>query len=303
MIITSTLMNKLRREIPGISQSRAEPLSRHTSFGIGGPAELMVFPQSMEQLIKAAKIIVGTGERPMYLGSGTNVLARDEGFAGVIIKTKGVADISRSGDMGIVAECGATLAHTAVQAQRLGLSGMEFAHGIPGSVGGAVIMNAGAYGGEIKDVITATEFMRADGRIEVIEDRAQGFVYRDSAFSGMDGVILRSWFSLYRDVPEMIQAKMKNLSLRRLETQPLEYPSAGSTFKRPDGHYAAALIEQAGLKGAYVGGAMVSPKHAGFIINKGGATCRDVLELIDMVKQRVMQTSGVELEMEVKLLQ
>lgn len=279
-----------------------EPLAKHTSFRIGGPAELMVFPRSREELQTALRCAAEVGEKPRILGAGTNVLAPDEGVRGLVICLRDTfMGLTLSDDTHIEAMSGMTLAKTAMFAARNGLSGLEFAHGIPGTVGGAIYMNAGAYGGEMRDVAVETEFMTLDGTLERASGAAQGFGYRTSAFQRREGVIVRAVFALKPGNETEIREKIYELNQRRRASQPLELPSAGSTFKRPKEGYAAALIEQAGLKGFAVGGAQISEKHAGFVVNRGGATAADVLRLIDAVRERVLQTSGIELEPEVRL--
>lgn len=302
MKLISDLKDRLLEQIPAYEIFSEEPLSKHTSFRIGGPAELMVFPRSVKELSKVVKTAHEMGIRPYVLGGGTNVLAPDEGLRGVVIVTKdALIGVQLLDGTHIAAMSGMTLAKTAMFAAQDNLSGLEFAHGIPGTVGGAVYMNAGAYGGEIKDVAVKTEFMRPDGTVEVFESDAQGFAYRTSAFQKLDGIILRTEFALTPSNEKDVRSRIKELADRRRAAQPLELPSAGSTFKRPKTGYAAALIDEAGLKGLQVGGAAVSEKHAGFIVNLGGATAADVLALVKLVQQRVFDRSGILLEPEIRL--
>lgn len=288
--------------LPAFLIREEEPLSRHTTFHIGGPAELMVFPNTVEQLRQVILACKRFAVKPRILGCGSNVLAPDEGIRGIVICTRDcLMGLELSKQRYVIAMSGMTLAQTAMFAARNGLTGLEFAHGIPGSVGGGVYMNAGAYGGELKDCCIWTEFMDLSGEIIRIEGEAQGFAYRKSVFQGLDGIILRSCFALSLSEEAAVRGKMKELNDRRRASQPLELPSAGSTFKRPAIGYAAALIEDAGLKGLQVGGAQVSAKHSGFIVNVGGATAQDVLELIGQVQQRVEAHSGIRLEPEVCL--
>ncbi len=296
------LKMRLKELLPAFMLKEEEPLSRHTSFRIGGPAELMVFPRRVEDLEEILRLARACGAKPRILGSGTNVLAPDEGLRGLVIVTKETfMGLELTAPGRVTAMSGMSLAQTAMFAARNHLSGLEFAHGIPGSVGGGVYMNAGAYGGEIKNVALGTEFLHLDGRREWLRGEEQGLSYRNSAFQKMEGVILRTEFGLVPGNETEIRSKIRELNERRRASQPLEYPSAGSTFKRPQMGYAAALIEQAGLKGLQVGGAAVSEKHAGFVVNLGGARAQDVLELVKLVKQRVLEHSGVELEPEVRL--
>ena len=296
------LKKRLGEMLPAFMIREEELLSKHTSFRIGGPAELMVFPRQTEEL---RQILLAAKEfcvRPKVLGSGTNVLAPDEGLRGLVIVTRDTfMGLELTAPTKICAMSGMSMAQTAMFAARNGLSGLEFAHGIPGSIGGGVYMNAGAYGGEIKDVALRTEYMNLDGKREWIEGEKQEFSYRNSIFQKKEGIILRTEFELVPGEEQEIRSRIRELNERRRASQPLELPSAGSTFKRPKTGYAAALIEQAGLKGMRVGGAAVSEKHAGFVVNLGGATAKDVLELVRLVKQRVLEHSGAELEPEVRL--
>lgn len=298
----SELKQRLAEHLPAYELYSEEPLANHTSFRIGGPAELMVFPRSAEELSQILRITHEMEIKPFILGGGTNVLAPDEGLRGAVIVTKdALIGLRLLDETHISAMSGMTLAKTAMFAAQDNLSGLEFAHGIPGTVGGSVYMNAGAYGGEIKDVAVKTEYMRFDGEIEEYEGDAQGFAYRSSAFQKLDGVILRTEFALTPSSEKDVRSRIKELADKRRAAQPLELPSAGSTFKRPKTGYAAALIDEAGLKGLRVGGAAVSEKHAGFIVNLGGATAADVLALIEQVRERVFDHSGVLLEPEIRL--
>lgn len=296
------LKSRLSEFLPAFSLCSEEPLSRHTSFRIGGPAELMVFPHNRQELQRTLHLCSQMGIVPRLLGGGTNVLAPDEGVRGVVLVTRETfMGLTLLDETHISAMAGMSLAQTAAFAARNGLSGLEFAHGIPGTVGGGIYMNAGAYGGEMRDVAVKTEFMHLDGRTELLKGTAQGFAYRSSAFQRLPGVIVETVFALTRGQEAEIREKMRELAERRRASQPLDKPSAGSTFKRPAQGYAAALIEAAGLKGLRVGGAAVSEKHAGFVVNLGGATAADVLALMAQVQQRVYESSGVRLEPEVRL--
>ena len=273
-----------------------EPLSRHTSFQIGGPAERMAAPENETELLELVL------QKPAaIIGAGTNLLVRDEGISGLVVKIGAeMADISIEGNI-LTAQAGARLSQIAMAAMRAGLSGLEFAAGIPGTVGGAVVMNAGAYGGEIKDVLLDARVI-ADGGIKTLTNEQLEFGYRKSLAMEKGYIIAGARFLLTPDSPEAISARMRELAQKRRDKQPLEMPSAGSTFKRPEGHFAGALIEGAGLKGFSVGGAQVSEKHAGFVVNTGGATCADVLGLIEKVQSVVREKYGIELEMEVRVL-
>lgn len=302
MNLISELKNRLEMCIPLENIRAEEPLSKHTSFRIGGPAELMVFPRDCKELSTVLKACSALDIRPYLLGAGTNVLAPDEGLRGLVIVTKdALTGLEMTDETHLCAMSGVSMTKTAMFASAHQLSGLEFAHGIPGTVGGGVYMNAGAYGGEIKNVAIKTDVMMLDGSVKCFEGDAQAFSYRSSVFQKLDGVILRTIFELIPGDETEIRERMRELAEKRRASQPLEYPSAGSTFKRPVGGYAAALIEQAGLKGLSVGGAAVSEKHAGFVINKGGATAADVLALVELVKARVYEHSGIQLEPEVRL--
>lgn len=297
------LDEKIRDYLPDMTVERDVPMSRHTSFRIGGPARRMAFPESREQLVILLGLAEECGIRPFLLGRGTNLLVSDRGLDTLVIKTaERMTSIRRLDDVTLEADAGVLLSRLAVYAQQAGLAGLEFAHGIPGSLGGAVCMNAGAYGGEMCQVVTDTVLLDQNGAVETVSGAAQAFSYRHSAFSGGDRLILRARFALREGEPSSIRARMEELMARRRSKQPLEFPSAGSTFKRPAGAFAAALIDQCGLKGAAVGGAQVSEKHAGFVGNRGGATCGDILALVDKVRETVLRETGVELELEVKLL-
>lgn len=297
-----SLFEVLSEKLPSLTLKREELLSHHTSFRIGGPAEVMAFPHTVGELSDLLRTVSALGVRPALLGAGTNVLAPDEGLRGLVIVTRDcLMCLERTDETHIAALAGVSMAKLAIFAQEANLTGLEFAHGIPGTVGGGVYMNAGAYGGEIMQVAEKTDFLRMDGSMQTFTGVAQGFAYRTSAFQSMQGVIVRTVFALTEGKREAIRAHMQELAEKRRASQPLELPSAGSAFKRPVGGYAAALIEQAGLKGFQVGGAAVSEKHAGFIVNRGGATAADVLKLIEIVQKRVLENSGIALEPEILL--
>ena len=284
---------------PQMELREQEPMSRHTTFHLGGPAALMALPRTGEEARAAVAAACELKISPFFLGNGSNLLVPDAGVERFLIKTSGLDWVEREGNY-LVAGGGITLARLARYAQKEGLSGLEFAHGIPGSLGGGVTMNAGAYGGELKDVVRSVICINEMGEMEEVTDF--DFGYRRSAFSDGRRMVLSARLELTPGDPESIRSRMEELSAQRQAKQPLEYPSAGSMFKRPPGHFAAALIDQCGLKGFSVGGAQVSEKHAGFVVNRGGATCADVLELVDRVKAVVREKTGVELEMEVKVL-
>lgn len=302
MIDWKELSNEIRQTMPDLKILEEEPLARHTSFRIGGPAAIFAQPATVEALSELLKFLAARGISPRILGAGTNVLAPDEGLRGVVICTKdaltGLCDL---GGGKIEAFAGETLSKTAVFARNLSLTGLEFAHGIPGTVGGGIYMNAGAYGGEMKQVAMETTVLTMDGETHVFTGEAQGFAYRTSAFESFPAIIVKTVFQLAPGSKEEISARMQELMEKRRASQPLELPSAGSTFKRPAGHFAGALIQDAGMKGRGVGGAKVSEKHAGFVVNFDHATAADVRATIALVQKTVYETSGVRLEPEVRI--
>ena len=278
-----------------------EPMSRHTTFKVGGPADVLFLPESEEQLIQAIAIAKDAGIPCIVIGNGSNLVVRDGGIRGLVIALgEGMAAIVRSGDT-ITAWAGASLARVSAFAQASGLAGLEFASGIPGTLGGGCAMNAGAYGGQLSDVLIDARMLLDDAvKTLTVEDMQMG--YRTSLPLREGGIVISARFALTPDNPESIAERMRELNARRRDKQPLNRPSAGSTFKRPEGYFAGALIEGAGLKGASVGGAQVSHKHAGFIVNTGSATAADVLALIHHVQEAVYQKDGVRLELEVRVV-
>ena len=302
MIDWKELSKKLRQAVPALTILEEEPLSRHTSFRIGGPAALFVKPADEDQLAQVLRFAASHDITPRMLGAGTNVLAPDEGLRALVVCTKdALLGLSDLGDGMIEAYAGETLSKTAVFAKNLGLTGLEFAHGIPGTVGGGIYMNAGAYGGEMKQVSVQTTVLTMDGEEKTVSGEAQGFAYRTSAFEKMDAIIVKTRLQLAPGDKTEISAKMQELIEKRRASQPLEFPSAGSTFKRPEGAFAGALIQEAGLKGTRVGGAQVSEKHAGFVVNTADATADDVKKLIALVQKRVFEMSGFTLQPEVRI--
>ena len=288
--------------LPEIEIRFNEPMSNHTSFHIGGGAEVMAFPKTAEELSKILKVSALLDTKPVILGAGTNVLAPDEGISGLVICLKDcLGGMEQTGENTIRVMAGVTMTRAAVFAANLGLSGLEFAHGIPGTVGGGVYMNAGAYGGEIKDVCEYVEVMDLSGNIRRLTNEEMGFSYRHSILEESGEIVLSAHFRLNPGPEEDIKAKMKELMGKRSASQPLDLPSAGSAFKRPVGGYAAALIDQAGLKGYAVGGAAISTKHAGFAVNLGGATAANVRDLLKQVSDIVYEKSGIRLEPEVRI--
>ncbi len=276
------------------------PMKDYTSFKTGGTARVVIKPHSPYAVAQVLKRLFERGEEYFVLGNGSNLLVSDKGIEKPVIHIgKNMSETEVSED-GIICQAGALLSSVAQAAYKNALTGMEFAHGIPGSVGGAVCMNAGAYGGEMKDIVDWIEYASKSGEVYRMDCDSAQFGYRKSFFSDKDYVVVRVGIKLDKGKSEDILSKMKELAQKRRDKQPLEYPSAGSTFKRPEGYFAAALIEEAGLKGVCTGGACVSEKHSGFIVNKGGATTEDVLNLMQRVKKCVFEKSGVMLEEEVK---
>ncbi len=292
---------KLLSRCPGLELKAQEPLSAHTTFRIGGPARWMAFPKNQEELAAVLRQCAEDGEVPLILGNGSNVLPPDQGLDRMVICTKNLTDITVAGSR-LTFGAGCTMAKAALAALHAGMTGMEFAHGIPGTIGGGAVMNAGAYGGELKDIVTEAACLTMNGRLVTKVGEELDFGYRHSCFDGGGYVILSITVELSPGDPAQIRARMDELAAKRRASQPLEYPSAGSTFKRPKGYFAGRLIEDCGLKGRTVGGAQVSEKHAGFVINRGGATCGDVIALTDVIKAEVKKKFGVSLELEVKLL-
>ena len=291
-------------QLADIPLKQGEPMCRHTSFQIGGPVAVMVFPENVEQMQEIFKIAAQFHISPMILGAGSNILAPDQGLDTVVIETRtNMNQAQRLEDGTITAQCGMTMARLATIAMEHGYTGLEFAHGIPGTVGGGVYMNAGAYGGEMQQVVTNVTAMDRKGHVLELPAEELRLSYRHSRFMEEDLVSLSATVRLQKGEREEIRAKMAELMTRRRTSQPLEYPSAGSTFKRPVGGYAAALIEASGLKGFRVGDAQVSEKHAGFVVNRGRATSHDVLELMKRVQEKVQADSGICLEPEVRILE
>ena len=279
-----------------------EPMKSHTTFRIGGPAEVFIMPKSVEQVQMAVKICQEEQIPYFILGNGSNLLVSDRGYRGVIIQMdRNMGEIQVEGTE-IQAAAGALLSSIAVAARRESLTGFEFAGGIPGTLGGAVVMNAGAYGGEIKDVLKEVTVMDGDGKIFTLPASELEMGYRTSIIKTAGYLVLSARIALSEGKEEDIKARTRELSEMRTQKQPLDYPSAGSTFKRPEGYFAGKLIMDSGLRGYSVGGAMVSEKHCGFVINKGNATADDVVSLMKHVTEVVQEKYGVTLEPEVKFL-
>lgn len=286
----------------GVPYECGTPLARYTTFKIGGPAALFARPADARQLEAALAACKKSDVRYYLLGQGSNTLFADEGFDGAVICTRMMGGVPRIEGERMTAPAGAGLTALCAMARDAGLTGLEFACGIPGSLGGSLYMNAGAYGGEMKDVVEMVTCLTLEGTVETRPADALAFGYRTSVFEQDGSCVLSATLRLARGDKAAIRARMAELLAKRREKQPLEWPSAGSTFKRPEGHFAGTLIDQCGLKGLTVGGAQVSEKHAGFLINRGGATFADMTELIRQVQQRVLDAAGVRLEPEVKIV-
>lgn len=296
---------EIKEALPGMTLLEQEPLSAHCSFRIGGPARALAVPESVSSLAKVCSILKDNELMPFVLGNGTNLLFPDEGLQELfLLSTEKLQNLFLLPDGAIYAEAGVSLSRLSSFAQQNGLQGLEFASGIPGSVGGGCFINAGAYGGEMKDVVESVVCLYApdQGLYELSAEQC-AFSYRKSTFNTHGGyVILSAVFRLQPGDKDEIAAKMREMNEKRRAKQPLELPSAGSAFKRPEGNFAGALIEQAGLKGFTVGGAQISEKHAGFVVNVGGASSHDVYELMKQVRNTVYEKSGVQLEPEVIIL-
>lgn len=302
-MIGAAVVEALESFVPRENILLQERMAGHTTFRIGGCADCFVQLENETQL-KGIQRYLGLAEIPYFvLGNGSNLLVSDDGFRGVVLQIgRRMSGISVEGRR-IIAKAGATMAQAAHAAWENGLTGLEFAAGIPGTVGGGVIMNAGAYGGEMAQVVTRVSVVNGQGEVMELDNETMEFGYRTSSIKNKRFAVTEVVFSLERGDKEAIGARMEELGARRREKQPLEYPSAGSTFKRPEGYFAGTLIDQCGLKGRTVGGAQVSEKHAGFIINRGGASCADIKELIRQVQAVVGEKTGVRLEPEVKFVE
>lgn len=279
-----------------------EPMSRHTTFRVGGPADFFVTPKAKEEVRDVICICKEAGMPYYIIGNGSNLLVSDAGYRGVIVQIyKEMNEVKVEGDL-VKAQAGALLSGIAAKALGAELSGFEFASGIPGTIGGACVMNAGAYGGEMKDVLESVTVLTGEGKIIELGRNELELGYRTSVIAKKGYIVLGAVLKLERGDGEKIKTYMDELKEKRVTKQPLEYPSAGSTFKRPEGYFAGKLIEDAGLRGFQVGGAQVSEKHCGFVINRDHATAADIMELMRQVQIRVKENSGVDLEPEVKRL-
>ena len=294
------MLEKLQKLIGEAKVLANEPMASHTTFRIGGPADYFVMPETVEELRDILALCKEEGLPYFILGNGSNLLVGDKGFRGVVIQLyKNFDGLSIEGTR-VTAKSGAMLIRVAKEAGKAGLTGLEFASGIPGTIGGAMVMNAGAYGGEMKDVVTAVTVLTKDGDIKTLTGSEMNFRYRGSVVEDEGYIVLETVMELKEGNLEEIQARIDELSLQRRTKQPIEYPSAGSTFKRPEGYFAGKLIQDTNLRGYQVGGAQVSEKHCGFVINAGGATAADVMQLMQDVSDKVNAQFGVTLEPEVK---
>lgn len=301
-MISSFVKSMLAQLMPEELIFYQEPLNKHTSFRVGGEADCLIQISSMEQLKKVTAYLNQIEYPYFILGNGSNVLVSDDGYRGFVLKISDkLKEITVDGDI-ITAQAGALLSGIAATALKNSLTGFEFAAGIPGTIGGAVVMNAGAYGGEMKQIVKEVHVLDRLGQDMVLDNVTMDFGYRTSAIRNHRFVVTKVKLQLIQGTVEAIKENMEQLAQKRRAKQPLEFPSAGSTFKRPEGHFAGELIMKAGLRGLSVGGAQVSEKHCGFIINKNKATAQDIFELIEEVQERVYERSGIRLEPEVVLL-
>ena len=294
------MLEKLQKLLGEAKVLVKEPMASHTTFKIGGPADYFVKPETVEELAAVLKLCKEEEVPYFILGNGSNLLVGDKGFRGVVIQLYKNFDGMTIEGTTVTAKAGAMLVRVAKESGKAGLTGLEFASGIPGTIGGAMVMNAGAYGGEMKDVVTSVTVLTKDGEIKKLSGEEMNFRYRGSVVEDEDYIVLEAVMELKEGNLEEIQARMAELTLQRKTKQPIEFPSAGSTFKRPEGYFAGKLIQDAGLRGFQVGGAQVSEKHCGFVINAGGATAADVMSLMQQVSDKVNEEFGVTLEPEVK---
>lgn len=294
---------RLLAEVAGIDNIKIDEFMKyHTSFKVGGPADIFIMPESIESLVKIYHKCLDENLKVFVFGNGSNLIVRDKGIRGVVVKMgENTGRYTVLNDV-IKAEAGIGLARLSKIALENGLAGLEFAEGIPGTLGGAVAMNAGAYDGEMADVVFRTEYMDKKGAINILEGKDHEFGKRSSRIQTEQGLVLRSEIELKNGDINKIKAKMDDFNRQRKDKQPLEMPSAGSIFKRPEGYFAGKLIQDCGLKGYSIGGAEVSCKHCGFIVNKGNATARDIIDLIEYIQKAVKEKFGVELNTEVKIV-
>jgi UDP-N-acetylmuramate dehydrogenase len=277
-----------------------EPLKLHTSFKVGGPADVMIIPSTEDELIRAVKICRENDLKYFVMGNGSNLLVKDTGIRGIVIKINEGFDNVQVDGTRIRAQAGALLTAVSKIALRNSLEGMEFASGIPGTIGGAITMNAGAYGGEMKDIVRSVRVMTTDNQVLELSNQEMEFAYRNSRVKDHDLIVLSVEFELAAGDFDEIDGRIRDLTFQRTSKQPLELPSGGSTFKRPEGYFAGKLIDDSGLRGLRHGDAQVSEKHCGFVVNRGETTYKEVMELVGVIRKTVMDKFGVELEMEIK---
>lgn len=294
------LYNKLLTKIPKDNIRLNEDMSKHTSIKIGGPADIFIKIKTIEELKYILEVAKEKNIPITVIGNGSNLLVKDKGIRGIVLQIK-IDEISVNATE-IEVGAGTLLSKLSKTAYENSLAGLEFAAGIPGTIGGAITMNAGAYGGEFKDIVVSTTYIDKDLNIHTISNKEHNFEYRNSIFKDKNFIILKSKLKLKEDMKENIEAKMKQNSNKRKESQPIEYPSAGSVFKRGNGFITAEAIDKCGLKGYNIGDAYVSEKHAGFIVNKGKATAKDVIDLIEYIKQVVYEKYKIKIEMEIKII-
>ena len=297
--MNSSIYDYIKEIIPEENILFDEPMSRHTTFRVGGSAKCLLRVSSKEQMMKLVPFLQVTDQEYFVLGNGSNLLVGDKGYPGIIVKLESAMGSVAVEDGRMRVPAGTLLSQTAAVARDSGLTGMEFASGIPGTVGGGIVMNAGAYGGEMKQIVESVEVMNREGEILVLDNDTMEFGYRTSVIKNRPFIVLETVLRLVPGNREEITARMEELAAKRREKQPLEYASAGSTFKRPEGYFAGKLIMDAGLRGFSIGGAQVSEKHCGFVINKGTALAADIREVIEEVQRRVKEKFGVTLEREV----
>ena len=303
MRVSEKLIFDIRRALPGLELHENEPMSAHCAFRIGGPARLMCCPASAAEAAALLKLLAGEGVPFELMGNGTNLLVADEGLDKVVVRMgEAMSEAELHGDGRIRAGAGSGRGTLAVRASASGLAGLGFGDGRAGRVGGGGCMNAGAYGGEMKDVLESVEYADTDGVVRSVPASELELSYRHSALEGTGRLVTSATVKLTPKEPEEIRARMRELMEKRRASQPLDMPSAGSTFKRPAGGFAAALIDEAGLKGFAIGGAQVSEKHAGFVVNRGGASFEDVMRLMEHIQKTVYDRSGIRLEPEVRIL-
>ena len=298
------IYNKLGQKISKENIYKQEPMTKHTSFKVGGPADIFVIPTTKEEILYILKLVKEENIPITIIGNGSNLLVKDNGIRGIVVKPNIKYIEKEENSFGAIFTVGASVPLTLIARKALedSLTGLEFACGIPGTLGGGILTNAGAHGGELKDVVIETTYIDYDGNVNKIDNNAHEFEYRGSKFSRMNTVILESKLKFENGDKKEIEAKMKENMEKRKASQPIELPSAGSVFKREEEFITAKVIDEMGLKGYSIGGAEVSKKHAGFIVNKGGATAKDILDLITYIKDKVKKVTGKEIQLEIRVV-